>query len=107
MTADSEIKLLPRRAEGLEGPEVLGVFAAEDVALAGGQENTKIRCAGRVPTVFDFGDVHHLLAELQLGGALVALVAGVTFHANHSVNHFRALLCGCRQARHSTPRPGK
>lgn len=91
----------------MQSPHILGVFAAQDVTLAAGQVDAKIRGAGRIPTVFYLGDVDHLLADLQSHRALVALVPGVTFHAHGALTQWLSHLYGCRPAPRSTPRPGK
>src|SRR6266852_1801608 len=101
------IDLLYRCAKSFQGPQILGFFAAQDVALAVGQQDAEIGGAGRVPAVLHFGNVEHLLINLHLYRALVAFVPGIALHADSSLTHSPARLCGSRPAPHSTPRPRK
>lgn len=52
------------RAKGFECPEILRVFATEDVALAIDQRYAEVRGARRIPAIFDFRNVHHLAGNL-------------------------------------------
>jgi len=82
-------KRLSGRTERFESPYVLRVFAPQDVTLAVHQQHAKISGAWGVPAVFHFRDVHHLVANLQLNGALVAFESGIAFDvdgATHALN---------------------
>jgi hypothetical protein len=61
---------------------------------------------GRVPAVFHFRNIHHLLVNLQFYGTLVAFVSGIAFHA-HSVSHPMArapLRLSASSAFHAAPK---
>ena len=72
-----QAECLARAAKGFQGPDVLGVFAAQDIALAIGEQDAEIGGARGIPAVFHLGDVDHLAAELHTNGALVGFVTGV------------------------------
>src|SRR6267154_3429893 len=86
LSRDANNETLPGRAECFERPDILRVFPAQDVAFAVRQEHTKISGAWRVPAVFHFRDVQHLLANLQFCRALVAFESGIAFNA-HGATH--------------------
>ena len=61
------------------------IFAAEDVALAIDEQYAEVRCARRVPAIFDFRNVHHLAGNLQSERALVAFESGIAFDAHNKL----------------------
>jgi len=60
----------------------LGVLAAENIALAVCEENAKVGRARRVPAIFDLGDVHHPVGNLQSEWTLISLESGIAFDAH-------------------------
>src|SRR5258708_32624318 len=71
------------------------------------QQHAKVCRTGRVPAVFYFGNIDHLLANLEPYGTLAALISGIAFHAHGSLKHRLARPSGWLPALHSTPGPTK
>ena len=65
-----------------EGPNVLGLFVAQNVAVALGGEHAEVSGAWRIPAVLDELNFESALAKMKSNWALVGLVAGVAFDAN-------------------------
>jgi hypothetical protein len=75
-------------AKSFDGPEILGLLVAKNVAFAGGEKHAEEGEAGGISAVFDESDRCGLTVEDYADGPFVGLEAVVAFDAKrHALSH--------------------
>ena len=73
---------LPRSAEAVKGPDILGLVMAKNVIIAVIGKNAKIASLGGIPTSIEFRDLKLSSTEREASSAFVGTITRIAFDAN-------------------------